>query len=100
MRTSTVTIKRLGKQPEKIKKTMSVDNNSIIPTSRSILRTASLPLKFELALAFWKTKDKLDVYSEIIQVNAYRSPNQLLNQNSVLRNIHKVVNYILCFKAF
>ena len=97
--TSTVNITRLSTQAAKFKKSILVDNTSIDTTSSFILRTASLPLKFELVLAFWKTKDNIDFFSDINQVNASRSSSQLLNTNNILRNIGIIVNYISCFKA-
>ena len=76
-------IKRLSTQAEKIKNSILIDNTYIDTSSPLILRTASLPLKFELVLAFWKTKDHVE-FSDIIQVNASRSPSQLLNTNNIL----------------
>ena len=76
-------IKRLSTQAEKIKNSILIDNTYIDTTSPLVLRTVSLPLKFELVLAFWKTKDHIE-FSDINQVNASRSPTQLLNTNNIL----------------
>ena len=83
MHSNNLNVNKVHVQTENMKKAATIDNGSITTLPPLVIKRASLPLKFELVLAFWKTKDHVE-FSDIIQVNASRSPSQLLNTNNIL----------------
>ena len=62
--TSTVNVKSLGTQSERMQKSLTLDNKSTT-TSPLLLKRASLPLNFELILSFWKTREKIQAFEKI-----------------------------------
>ena len=66
--TSTVNVKSLGTQSERMQKSLTLDNKSTATTSPFLLKRASLPLNFELILSFWKTREKIQSFAKITQV--------------------------------
>ena len=72
-----VNVKRLNDiQAAKLKRAVTLHNynnndGSIIPTSPFVIKRAvSLPVDFELVLAFWKTKENFETNTNVNQVNA------------------------------
>ena len=71
-----VNVKRLNDiQAAKLKRAVTLhnynNNDSIIPTSPFVIKRAvSLPVDFELVLAFWKTKENFETNTNVSQVNA------------------------------
>ena len=70
-------VKRLNDiQAAKLKRAVTLhnynnNNGSIIPTSPFVIKRAvSLPVDFELVLAFWKTKENFETNTNVSQVNA------------------------------
>ena len=71
-----VNVKRLNDiQAAKLKRAVTLhnynNNGAIIPTSPFVVKRAvSLPVDFELVLAFWKTKENFETNTNVSQVNA------------------------------
>ena len=70
MHSNNLNVNKVHVQTENMRKAATIDNGSITTLPPLVIKRASLPLKFELVLAFWKTKENLETDKSLKQVKA------------------------------